>query len=322
MPRLFSVVVALCALAALCPVASAAGAPYCQPGEVPAFRFGFAALKSQLGVGMGDPAECEHDTGAGGNTWIKTITGLAFYHKSTNTSSVIVSKSGETYHWALTPNGVAFWQAESTDSADPPESASIVSDSICRSSVDATPPFDPLRAACIALLSTELGDPFAPSTMPEASPTTVLASTADASTYPTRKGQWTFDQLKNELSLAGYPGPWDIASVLNAYERAAAPTPTLLPTATPRPANTPTPDYSGSCFQVSSNLAYALIFPSSTVYNWCISNAQRDGARGVQCTQYAVQQSVDLINLVVALKLTQNIQAPSLDTYYNGCLGR
>jgi hypothetical protein len=175
MSRLISFVVALAALAVLTPVAAAASAPYCQPGEVPAFRFGFAALKLQLGTGMGDPIECEHDVG-GGNTWMKTTTGLAYYQSSTNTPNVIVTISRQTYRWALAPSGVAFWQG---NSADPPETAPIVSDTICRTSVDSTLPFDPLRSACIALLVTELGDPFAPATT-TAPPTVVAPSVTTA----------------------------------------------------------------------------------------------------------------------------------------------
>ncbi len=52
-------------------------------------------------------------------------------------------------------------------------------------------------------------------------------------TYNTRKGTRTAEQIHQELSAAGYPGPWDIAAMLAAYDRATAPTPT--PTPTPNP---------------------------------------------------------------------------------------
>jgi hypothetical protein len=45
---------------------------------------------------------------------------------------------------------------------------------------------------------------------------------ADDPTYPTRNGPKTESELQTELSEAGYPGPWDLASELNAYDRAAA----------------------------------------------------------------------------------------------------
>lgn len=44
-----------------------------------------------------------------------------------------------------------------------------------------------------------------------------------ATTYMTRGGPKTEDQLRAELQAAGYPGPWDINSMLAAYERAGAP---------------------------------------------------------------------------------------------------
>src|SRR5690349_11276756 len=65
--------------------ASAQGASFCKPGEVPAFTFGFAALKSQLGPTMGAPAECAHPNSANGDALQQTTTGLSFWRKSTNT---------------------------------------------------------------------------------------------------------------------------------------------------------------------------------------------------------------------------------------------
>ncbi len=42
-------------------------------------------------------------------------------------------------------------------------------------------------------------------------------------TYMTRGGPKTEEQLRSELQAAGYPGPWDVDSMLAAYERAGAP---------------------------------------------------------------------------------------------------
>jgi hypothetical protein len=42
-------------------------------------------------------------------------------------------------------------------------------------------------------------------------------------TFMTRGGPKTESQLRTELQAAGYPGPWDINSMLAAYERAGAP---------------------------------------------------------------------------------------------------
>jgi hypothetical protein len=39
-------------------------------------------------------------------------------------------------------------------------------------------------------------------------------------TFETRNGPRTFDQLREELTTAGYPGPWDAASVQAAYASA------------------------------------------------------------------------------------------------------
>ena len=58
---------------------------------------------------------------------------------------------------------------------------------------------------------------------------------ADEPTYPTRNGPKTESGLRTELQKAGYQGPWDLASELNAYDRAAAPWP--VSPATPAPAS-------------------------------------------------------------------------------------
>jgi hypothetical protein len=93
--------------------------PYCGPGDVPAFAFGFAALSDLLGQRMGRPLECEHPDIATGDLLQKTTTGLAVYRWCTNTP---VFASGAEY-WALTVNGPLHWTGPS---ADPPSQLPVV----------------------------------------------------------------------------------------------------------------------------------------------------------------------------------------------------
>jgi hypothetical protein len=88
-------------------------APYCNPGEQPAFNNGLAALKQQVGDAMGSPAECEHPASPAGDTLQQTTNGLAAYDKSSNT----VSFTDGWRHWALTPDGLVTW--EGTESEPP-----------------------------------------------------------------------------------------------------------------------------------------------------------------------------------------------------------
>ena len=88
-------------------------APFCGPGEVPAFGFGFAALSDLLGEQMGRPLECEHPDIATGDVLQKTTTGLAVYRWCTNTPTFAAGPE----HWALTPDGPVRWTGPS---AEPP----------------------------------------------------------------------------------------------------------------------------------------------------------------------------------------------------------
>src|SRR5206468_5474306 len=65
--------------------ARAQDASFCEPGQVPTFALGFAALQEALGPRMGEPTECEHANSDNGDTLQHTTTGLAFYRKTTNT---------------------------------------------------------------------------------------------------------------------------------------------------------------------------------------------------------------------------------------------
>ncbi len=69
-------------------------APFCQPGESPEFRSGFASLKTQLGPLMGDATECEHIDVATGDSLQTTTTGLAYYRQATNTPTPTASGTG------------------------------------------------------------------------------------------------------------------------------------------------------------------------------------------------------------------------------------
>jgi hypothetical protein len=83
----------------------AARFPFCAPGQEPAFVFGFAALKQQLGPTMGEPLECEHANLDNGDTLQATTTGLAVYEPSTNTPRF----TNGWRSWALTPGGLLSW---------------------------------------------------------------------------------------------------------------------------------------------------------------------------------------------------------------------
>jgi hypothetical protein len=86
--------------------------PRCEPGQVPTFVFGFAALKAQLGDSMGEPASCEYaDPNGTGDTLQDTSRGLAFWRKSTNTPTFT---NGGT-HWASTPQGFVTWTGARVD---------------------------------------------------------------------------------------------------------------------------------------------------------------------------------------------------------------
>ena len=116
--------------------------PYCLPGQVPSFGFGFASLKAQLGPLMGEPVECEHRGGRDGDALQRTTTGLAFWREATN---VPTFTDGER-HWGLTPAGMVYWEGSSIDPpgmAAPPEAATeprveaVVSRVVDGSSLDA-----------------------------------------------------------------------------------------------------------------------------------------------------------------------------------------
>lgn len=90
-----------------------ATAPFCKPGQSPAFENGMAALKQHVGDAMGTAVECEHGASEVGDTVQQTSTGLAAYDGKTNTETF----TDGWRHWALTPNGLVTWDGTH---ADPP----------------------------------------------------------------------------------------------------------------------------------------------------------------------------------------------------------
>jgi hypothetical protein len=88
----------------------AAPAPYCEPGQTPAFALGLRALHQQIGNVMGEPVECEHAASAIGDTVQQTSTGLAAYSSLTNTDTF----TDGWHHWALTPSGLVAWDGTDT----------------------------------------------------------------------------------------------------------------------------------------------------------------------------------------------------------------
>jgi hypothetical protein len=113
--------------------ASAQEAAFCPSGEQPIFRFGFAAIKAQVGDAMGDPTECEHSNPENGDTLQATTTGLSFYRKSTNTPTF----TDGFRHWGLTSAGLAAWTGESID---PPGTAVAAPPSPSRAPAAPAPP--------------------------------------------------------------------------------------------------------------------------------------------------------------------------------------
>jgi hypothetical protein len=92
-----------------------AGAPYCQPGQVPTFVHGVAELQSRLGSTMGAPTECEHVDPTSGDTLQRTTTGLAYFRPSIATT---MFTDGAT-HWALADGTVVLWRNESVTPPQP-----------------------------------------------------------------------------------------------------------------------------------------------------------------------------------------------------------
>jgi hypothetical protein len=88
-------------------------APYCSPGQGPAFDPRLVELKQRLGDTMGAPIECAHPGAAVSDTIEQTSTGLAEFNQLTGTASF----TDGWHHWAVTPRGFVSW--EGTESEPP-----------------------------------------------------------------------------------------------------------------------------------------------------------------------------------------------------------
>jgi hypothetical protein len=119
----------------------------------------------------------------------------------------------------------------------------------------------------------------------------VNAALADEPTYPTRNGPKTESALRTELQNVGYQGPWDLASELNAYDRAAAPLP--VASSTPAPAPAIDPMLAANCFEwatgaIESVAPYAPKGADAgaalqSLNAGCRSAALQHGSVGVSC---------------------------------------
>ena len=76
--------------------------PYCAPGQMPAFSFGFAVLSETLGTSMGEPTECAHAEVASGDTYQQTTKGVAIYRRADNAPAFVSGMS----RWTLTAEGL------------------------------------------------------------------------------------------------------------------------------------------------------------------------------------------------------------------------
>ncbi len=89
---------------------STAGPGLCDP-QRPSFLYGFADLKARLGDKMGTPLECEHAVSGTGDTRQLTSTGYAYYRTFPNEPAFTNGRD----HWALTQQGLAYWQGDVVD---------------------------------------------------------------------------------------------------------------------------------------------------------------------------------------------------------------
>src|SRR5438132_1016457 len=76
--------------------------PYCAPGQMPAFSFGFAVLSETLGTSMGEPTECAHADVPSGDTYQQTTKGVAIYRRADNAPAFVSGMS----RWTLTAEGL------------------------------------------------------------------------------------------------------------------------------------------------------------------------------------------------------------------------
>jgi hypothetical protein len=83
-------------------------APYCVPGQTPAFVLGFARLRAEVGPAMGEPLECEHGNPENGDSLQQTTTGLAVFEKATGR----LRFTDGWRHWALVGDDLLAWEGD------------------------------------------------------------------------------------------------------------------------------------------------------------------------------------------------------------------
>ncbi len=167
--KLFAAALLVSALFVSASPTLAVGAPYCRPGEVPTFHFGFATLRSQLGSGMGSPTECEHTQVTGNDPYTDslhvsvqaTTAGMAYYVPRSNTVAFIPTfgATPQANHdtWAIGPGGLLyFWQGST---AEPPATAVQIDPGSCDTLTQADP--QSFGVACFEFYAMGLGNPVA-----------------------------------------------------------------------------------------------------------------------------------------------------------------
>lgn len=171
------------------------------------------------------------------------------------------------------------------------------------------------------------------------SPPTALAPVAPSVTstptpvvvYPTRNGSRTEAQIRTELAQADYGGPWDLSSVLAAYDRATAPTPTPLPTPAPvlvPPAPTLDPVLASRCFQFAFDVTVTiaqragpgqgavLASGEQALANACRQAALERGALGEGCFEFAATRTLQL-----SISAGGGISSDLIPALYRTCMG-
>jgi hypothetical protein len=169
----------------------------CSPGETPHFSGDFARLNLVLADWQGAPTTCEFEDPPGsGDIVQRTTTGVAYRAHATGVSAFTTGVD----HWALSDNGVVYWNGAD---AAVPDDAQPANPNPCIE-----------RHTCSAVLAAPTTTPATPQSPP------VPMATAEPA-YLTPNGSRTTAQLHQELATAGYAGPWDVQSMLAAYDRAS-----------------------------------------------------------------------------------------------------
>jgi hypothetical protein len=268
----------------------------CQ-GAAVHYVFGFATLYSRLADWMGDPLTCEFaDPNGTGDVHQRTTQGLAFWRKSTNTPTFTNGNE----HWALVGEGMVYWTGSSIDPA---------SDAIA---FDSSHPC--LRAGGCKSTGSGQVQVAAVSSSPTTAPP--AAAPPEVQTYQTQNGPRTAAQLHDELAAAGYGGPWDVGSMLAAYNRVSSAPQAASSSPPPIPPAAMRHDFSAECQafvgSLPGKIGNKIVLASNMMLN-CTFYANRDGTAGLACWESVTQR-----------ELTDSIiySVSELDSRYHDCLGR